>query len=89
MRKSRFQNHWMQRPDFVDWLRRDSKDVFRAYCNVCQQSFDVKNMGEGAVKSHAGSRKHIANLKNLDLCRPSHHHQREKWKTNVQQFQVI
>jgi len=41
MGKSRFQNHWMQCPEFVDWLRRDSKDVFRAYCNVCQQSFDV------------------------------------------------
>ena len=36
----------------VDWLRRDSTDVFRAHCRVCQRSFDVKNMGEGAVKSH-------------------------------------
>ena len=47
-----FQNHWMDQPDFVDWLRRDSTDVFRSYCRVCQRSFDVKNMGEGAVKSH-------------------------------------
>ena len=52
MGRSRFQNHWMNRPEFVDWLRRDSTDVFRAYCRVCQRSFDVKNMGEGAVKSH-------------------------------------
>ena len=54
MGRSRFQNHWMDRPEFVDWLRRDSTDVFRAYCRVCQRSFDVKNMamGEGAVKSH-------------------------------------
>ena len=63
MGKSRFQNHWLERPEFVGWLRRDSKDVFRAYCNVCQRSFDVKNMGEGAVKSHAGGTKHIANMK--------------------------
>ena len=44
--------HWMDQPDFVDWLRRYSNDVFRSYCRVCQRSFDVKNMGEGAVKSH-------------------------------------
>jgi len=25
--KSRFQEHWLQRPEFADWLRRDSKDV--------------------------------------------------------------
>ena len=23
--------------EFVDWLRRDSTDVFRAYCRVCQR----------------------------------------------------
>ena len=28
------QNHWMDRPEFADWLRRDSTDVFRAYCRV-------------------------------------------------------
>ena len=62
MDRSRFQNHWMDRPEFVDWLRRDSTDVFRAYCRVCQRSFDVKNMGEGAVKSHGAGAKHVANM---------------------------
>ena len=39
MGHSRFQNHWMDRPEFVDWLRRDSTDVFRAYCRgkTCRQ----------------------------------------------------
>ena len=62
MGRSRFQNHWMDRPEFGDWLRRDSSDVFRGYCRVCQRSFDVKNMGEGAVKSHAAGAKHVANI---------------------------
>ena len=52
----------MDRPEFVDWLRRDSTDVFRAYCRVCQRSFDEKNMGEGAVKSHGAGAKHVANM---------------------------
>jgi len=58
-----FQDHWLQQPEFPDWLRRDSKDVFRAYCRVCQRSFDVRNMGEGAAKSHGGDTEHIANMK--------------------------
>ena len=62
MGRSRFQNHWMERREFVDWLRRDSNDVFRAYCRVCQLSFDVKNMGEGAVKSNGAEAKHVANM---------------------------
>ena len=62
MGRSRFRNHWMERPEFVDWLRRDSNDVFRAYCRVCQLSFDVKNMGEGAVKSHGAGAKHVDNM---------------------------
>ena len=61
MGRSRFQNHWMDRPEFVR-LRRDSTDVFRAYCRVCQRSFDVKNMGEGAVKSHGAGAKHVTNM---------------------------
>ena len=76
MGRSRFQNHWMDRPEFVDWLRRDSTDVFRAYCRVCQRSFDVNNMGEGAVKSHGAGAKHVANMtdrlvEHQLLCRSS------------------
>ena len=41
----------MDRPEYIDWLRRDSNDVFHAYCRVCRRSFDVKNMGEGAAIS--------------------------------------
>ena len=55
----------MERPEFVDWLRRDSNDVRRAYCRVCRRSFDVKNMGEGAVKSHGAEAKHVANMMQL------------------------
>ena len=62
MGRSRFRNHWMERPEFVDWLHRDSNDVFRAYCRVCQLSFDVKNMSEGAVKCHGAEAKHVANM---------------------------
>ena len=61
MGRLHFQNHWMDRPEFVDWLRRDSNDVFRAYCLLYRRSFDVKNMGEGAVKSRCRG-KHVANM---------------------------
>ena len=59
MERSRFQNHWMERPEFVDWLRRDSSDIFRAFCCVC---LHVNNMGGGAVRSHGVGAKHVANM---------------------------
>ena len=62
MGRSCFQSYWLQRPEFTDWIQKDSNDVFRAYCRVCKRSFDVKNMGEGAVKSHSAGAKHLANM---------------------------
>ena len=47
-RLSDFEN-WMERPEFVDWLRRDSSDIFRAFYRVF---LHVNNMGGGAVRSH-------------------------------------
>ena len=64
MGKSRFQDHLLQRPEFTGWLRRDSKDVFRASCRVCQLSFD---MGEGAMKSHGGGVKRYSQHENIYL----------------------
>jgi len=49
---SLFQHHWLQRPEFADWIRHDAKDIFHTYCHMRQQTFDVRKMGQGAMKSH-------------------------------------
>ena len=54
-----FNDLWLQKKEYKEWLGRDPNGSNRqAYCRVCKKSFDVANMGESALKSHAHGSKH-------------------------------
>jgi hypothetical protein len=44
---------------------RDVNDVHRAQCSCCFKGFDIGNMGESALKSHAKGYKHMEKIKGL------------------------
>ena len=55
----------------MNWI--DGHDLkSMAFCNVCQKAFDISNMGEAALKSHAKGAKHMHALKEkLELTKNS------------------
>ena len=63
MGKSRFQDDWLKHPEYSKWLARNPTNVFLAHCRICRRSFDVKAMGEFAVRSHNAGKKHADNMK--------------------------
>ena len=58
MGKCYFNNAWLHNQNYRHWLSA-SKSNRRAMCRWCKKEFDVGNMGEAAIKSHATSKKHI------------------------------
>ena len=56
---------------YMNWI--DGHDLkSMAFCNVCQKAFDISNMGEAALKSHAKGAKHVHALKEkLELTKNS------------------
>lgn len=58
----RFKAEWEEKEQFREWLTKD-KDHHRAYCKACKSSFDLGNMGIGAVRSHAAGKKYSGNVK--------------------------
>ena len=69
--KSVFSDLWLDKKEFADWLMHDD-NKYSAACKVCKKTFDISNMGETAVKSHAKGVKHIALLQQRhQSCRTS------------------
>ena len=58
MGKCYFNASWLSDERYRDWLS-EGKSNQRAVCTLCSKDFDVANMGEAAVKSHATSKKHL------------------------------
>ena len=56
--KCTFSENWTSHVAYKDWILRDSSSQHKARCRLCQKSFDCSNMGESALKSHMGGRKH-------------------------------
>ena len=52
-----FSERWLSLPAYSDWLERD-KNVNSAKCSMCKKTFDIGNMGEPALRSHAKGAKH-------------------------------
>ena len=52
-----FQCTWLRIKEFESWLNKGPNHSV-AYCKLCQQSFDVSNMGRSALNSHAKGQKH-------------------------------
>ena len=65
MGKGFFNNAWLHNENYSHWLS-TSKSNRRAMCRWCKKEFDVGNMGEHAVKSHATSKKPV-HLQKLSL----------------------
>lgn len=50
---------WLQRDSYKDWLIVDKLyPSSHARCKICLKSFDIRNMGESALKSHMNGKKH-------------------------------
>ena len=66
MGKAQFQDSWLEKTAYNTWLERNPKDVFSAHCRACKRVFDVKTMGESALRSHSIGKKHVANMKRIN-----------------------
>ncbi len=56
--KCRFNNVWIHDEyKYKGWLEKD-QDPGRAKCTLCRKMFDISNMGEAALSSHAKGAKH-------------------------------
>jgi hypothetical protein len=53
-----FNDSWTTHSEYSVWVVR-AADKSKARCRLCLKDFDVSNMGESALKSHAKGTKHI------------------------------
>ena len=50
---------------YSDWLRKF--DDYTAYCNVCEKSFSISNLGKQAVTKHSTTQKHLEHLQSSSI----------------------
>ena len=62
---SKFQDSWLTHPEYGKWIAKEPGDVFRARCIECKTSFDLRNMGESALKSHSRGTRHKDKMKRV------------------------
>ncbi|KAM9344489.1 uncharacterized protein fsbp isoform 2-T2 [Pholidichthys leucotaenia] len=68
--KCKFQDSWLSKEVFQDWLEKDAQNVHVARCRACCKSIKLENMGEAALTSHAGGAGHkVAVHKLLEDCK--------------------
>ena len=61
-----FQDEWLEEYEFSSWLARVLDYNKKAKYKVCRKSFELSNMGRGALTSHqTKSEKHKRVMKNL------------------------
>ena len=54
-----FKALWLKMDCYKGWLVQDKlKPASNARCLICLKTFDIKNMGEAALKSHMNGKKH-------------------------------
>ncbi|XP_055079199.1 uncharacterized protein LOC117373300 isoform X2 [Periophthalmus magnuspinnatus] len=58
--KCKFQNAWLEKDIYRDWLMRDVHDIHSARCRACCKFIKLQTMGEAALTSHAGGAGHKA-----------------------------
>lgn len=60
-----FKDEWLDTTLYPDWgwLKKLEKDRFKAFCSLCQNSFDIANMGISSIRSHAKGKKHCQKVK--------------------------
>lgn len=58
---TRFNLRWLDKvtyPQFAGWLSSVKGDIHSAYCTSCKSTFNLSNMGIGAIKCHAKGAEH-------------------------------
>ena len=60
-----FNDRWLSYSKYSAWLQWGA-GVASAKCKLCKSSFDVSNMGETALKCHAGGKKHRTRVEELE-----------------------
>lgn len=63
--KCKFQDSWLTKDAFKDWLVKDANDIHFARCRACCKSIKLQTMGEAALTSHAGGAGHKAAVRKL------------------------
>ncbi|XP_051238135.1 uncharacterized protein LOC127353140 [Dicentrarchus labrax] len=61
--KCAFNISWLSKDRYKLWLETEQENDQHARCKLCKKSFDVSNMGEAALTSHAKGTKHIQHEK--------------------------
>lgn len=63
--KCKFQDSWLAKEIYKDWLVKDKQDIHFARCKACCKSIKLQTMGEAALTSHAGGAGHKAAVRKL------------------------
>ncbi|XP_061830254.1 uncharacterized protein [Nerophis lumbriciformis] len=63
--KCKFQESWLSKEIYKEWLLRDAQDIHFARCKACCKSIKLQTMGEAALTSHAGGLGHKAAVRKL------------------------
>ncbi|TDH10806.1 hypothetical protein EPR50_G00079040 [Perca flavescens] len=63
--KCKFQDSWLSKTIYKDWLVKDVQDIHFARCRACCKSIKLQTMGEAALTSHAGGAGHKAAVRKL------------------------
>ncbi|XP_029911044.1 uncharacterized protein fsbp [Myripristis murdjan] len=63
--KCKFQDAWLSKEIYKEWLVKDFQDIHVARCRACCKSIKLQTMGEAALTSHAGGAGHKAAVRKL------------------------
>ncbi|XP_029993864.1 uncharacterized protein fsbp isoform X2 [Sphaeramia orbicularis] len=63
--KCKFQDSWLSKDIYKEWLVKDGADIHFARCRACCKSIKLQTMGEAALTSHAGGAGHKAAVRKL------------------------
>nr|XP_057940775.1 uncharacterized protein LOC131137169 isoform X2 [Doryrhamphus excisus] len=63
--KCKFQESWLSKDIYKEWLLKDAQDIHSARCKACCKSIKLQTMGEAALTSHAGGSGHKAAVRKL------------------------
>ncbi|KAG7226964.1 hypothetical protein INR49_022278 [Caranx melampygus] len=63
--KCKFQDSWLSKDIYKDWLLKDVNDIHFARCRACCKTIKLQTMGEAALTSHAGGAGHKAAVTKL------------------------
>ncbi|KAJ3586979.1 hypothetical protein NHX12_013370 [Muraenolepis orangiensis] len=63
--KCKFQDAWLAKDIYKDWLVKDPHDIQLARCKACCKAIKLQTMGEAALTSHAVGNGHKAAVRKL------------------------